>query len=51
MLPENLLRRHPYKSYNPDIANALFISGYIESWGTWYSQYDRDRLDPVARVM
>ncbi len=33
MLPEDLLRRHPYKSYNPDIANDLFRSGYIESWG------------------
>ena len=37
-LPENwtvedLLRKHPSKPYNPDIANALFRSGYIESWG------------------
>ncbi len=37
-LPENwtiesLLTKHPSKPYNPDIANALFRSGYIESWG------------------
>ncbi|MDD4969475.1 MAG: ATP-binding protein [Paludibacter sp.] len=30
---ENLLVKHPSKPYNPDIANALFRSGYIESWG------------------
>lgn len=30
---ENLLSKHPSKPYNPDIANALFRSGYIESWG------------------
>ena len=28
-----LLTKHPSKAYNPDIANALFRSGYIESWG------------------
>ncbi|QGY47864.1 transcriptional regulator [Maribellus comscasis] len=37
-LPENwtiekLLTKHPSKPYNPDIANAFFRSGYIESWG------------------
>ena len=37
-LPENwtiekLLDKHPSKPYNPDIANTLFRSGYIESWG------------------
>lgn len=37
-LPENwtisnLLRNHPSKPFNPDIANTLFRSGYIESWG------------------
>lgn len=37
-LPENwtietLLTKHPSKAYNPDIANALFRSGYIECWG------------------
>jgi ATP-dependent DNA helicase RecG len=30
---QNLLTKHPSKPYNPDIANALFRSGYIESWG------------------
>lgn len=30
---ENLLTKHPSKPYNPDIANALFRSGYIELWG------------------
>lgn len=29
----NLLRKHSSKPYNPDIANTLFRSGYIESWG------------------
>ncbi|TCO01254.1 ATP-binding protein [Natronoflexus pectinivorans] len=37
-LPENwtiekLLTKHPSKPYNPDIANTLFRSGYIEAWG------------------
>lgn len=37
-LPENwtiekLLDKHPSKPFNPDIANVLFRSGYIESWG------------------
>jgi len=37
-LPENwttekLTRKHSSKPYNPDIANAFFRSGYIESWG------------------
>lgn len=30
---ENLMIKHPSKPFNPDIANALFRSGYIESWG------------------
>ncbi len=30
---QNLLKRHSSKPYNPDIANTLFRSGYIESWG------------------
>jgi ATP-dependent DNA helicase RecG len=30
---ENLLVKHPSKPYNPDIANALFRCGHIESWG------------------
>lgn len=37
-LPENwtietLLEPHSSKPFNPDIANAFFRSGYIESWG------------------
>jgi len=37
-LPENwtmekLLGEHPSLPYNPDIANAFFRSGHIESWG------------------
>ncbi len=37
-LPENwtverLTKQHPSKPFNPDIANAFFRSGYIESWG------------------
>lgn len=30
---EKLMTKHPSKPYNPDIANAFFRSGYIESWG------------------
>lgn len=30
---KKLLEKHPSKPFNPDIANALFRSGYIESWG------------------
>ncbi len=37
-LPENwtidsLLKSHSSRPYNPDIANAFFRSGYVESWG------------------
>jgi len=37
-LPENwnvqrLLKKHSSNPFNPDIANAFFRSGYIESWG------------------
>jgi len=37
-LPENwtverLTEKHASKPYNPDIANAVFRCGYIESWG------------------
>lgn len=37
-LPENwtvekLTQKHPSKPHNPDIANAFFRAGYIESWG------------------
>jgi ATP-dependent DNA helicase RecG len=30
---KNLLEKHASRPYNPDIAHALFRSGYIESWG------------------
>lgn len=30
---KTLLEKHASRPYNPDIANALFRSGYIESWG------------------
>ena len=30
---QNLMEKHASRPYNPDIANALFRSGYIESWG------------------
>ncbi len=30
---ENLVRKHPSKPFNPDIANTLFRAGYIEAWG------------------
>ncbi len=30
---ENLTKKHSSKPYNPDIANAFFRIGYIESWG------------------
>jgi len=30
---KNLLEKHASRPYNPDVANALFRSGYIESWG------------------
>jgi ATP-dependent DNA helicase RecG len=30
---DTLLKKHASKPFNPDIANALFRSGFIESWG------------------
>ena len=30
---QTLKHKHPSKPYNPDIANAFFLAGYIESWG------------------
>lgn len=30
---KNLLEKHASRPFNPDIANALFRSGYIEAWG------------------
>ncbi len=42
-LPENwtietLFDKHSSKPFNPDIANTLFRSGYIESWGRGISK-------------
>lgn len=34
----NLLKSHPSRPYNPDLANAFFRSGYIESWGRGISK-------------
>ena len=30
---KNLLKEHSSRPYNPDIANAFFRCGYVESWG------------------
>jgi ATP-dependent DNA helicase RecG len=30
---ESLLRKHPFKPFNPDVANTLFRAGFIKSWG------------------
>ncbi|MGQ3014743.1 MAG: ATP-binding protein [Flavobacteriales bacterium] len=35
---ENLLVKHASRPYNPDIANAFFRIGYIESWGRGISK-------------
>jgi len=35
---DNLLRSHSSRPYNPDIANAFFRSGYVESWGRGISK-------------
>jgi len=34
----NLLKEHSSRPFNPDIANAFFRSGYIESWGRGISK-------------
>jgi len=49
-LPENwtietLLDKHSSKPFNPDIANALFRSGYIESWGRGISKMKEKCFD------
>ena len=54
-LPENwtisnLLQKHSSKPFNPDIANTLFRSGYIESWGRGIEKmmnYCKDANIPV----
>jgi len=35
---ETLLEKHASKPFNPDIANAFFRAGYIESWGRGISK-------------
>jgi ATP-dependent DNA helicase RecG len=35
---ENLLKSHASRPFNPDIANAFFRSGYVESWGRGISK-------------
>ena len=30
---EHLMRKHASKPYNPNIANAFYLAGFIESWG------------------
>jgi len=37
---QNLLQEHSSRPYNPDIANAFFRSGYIESWGRGISKIE-----------
>jgi ATP-dependent DNA helicase RecG len=49
-LPENwtietLSNKHSSKPFNPDIANALFRSGYIESWGRGISKMTEKCLE------
>jgi ATP-dependent DNA helicase RecG len=49
-LPENwtietLLEKHASKPFNPDIANAFFRSGYIESWGRGISKITEQCFD------
>lgn len=45
-LPENwtidtLQKKHSSVPHNPDISNAFFRIGYVESWGAWYPQDER----------
>jgi ATP-dependent DNA helicase RecG len=37
---ENLLQNHSSRPNNPDIANAFFRSGYVESWGRGISKIE-----------
>jgi ATP-dependent DNA helicase RecG len=37
--------KHPSKPFNPDIANTLFRSGYIESWGRGISKMTEQCLN------
>lgn len=42
---ENLLQKHPSRPYNPDIANALFRSGDIETWGRGFRKIIQSSLE------
>jgi ATP-dependent DNA helicase RecG len=49
-LPENwtvekLLSKHPSKPHNPNIANAFFRCGYVESWGRGIEKIINQCLD------
>lgn len=49
-LPENwtaeyLMKKHPSKPFNPDIANALFRCGFIEAWGRGTLKMIRDSIE------
>ena len=37
---KNLLQNHSSRPNNPDIANAFFRSGYVESWGRGISKIE-----------
>jgi len=37
---ENLLKSHSSRPNNPDVANAFFRSGYVESWGRGISKIE-----------
>ncbi len=39
--PQIDLGPHPSQPYNPDIANAFFRAGEIETWGRWIAQIFR----------
>jgi predicted HTH transcriptional regulator len=39
---ERLLGKHPSCPYNPLIAQAFFLGGYIESWGRGIEKIDRE---------
>ena len=48
---ENLLQKHPSRPHNPDIANALFRSGDIETWGRGFRKilqatFEQKQLPP-----
>lgn len=42
---ENLLQKHPSRPHNPDIANALFRSGDIETWGRGFRKIIQSTLE------